>query len=38
MLVGVDIMAADKEVKVVFAAKGKRLSDIVKQLLISKAR
>ena len=31
-------MAIEKEVKVVFAAKGKSLSDIVKQILISKAR
>ena len=38
MKMEVDIMTTDKEVKVVFAAKGRRLSDIVKQILISKAR
>ena len=31
-------MITEKEVKVTFAAKGKSLSDIVKQILISKAR
>ena len=34
----VDIMTTEKEVKVTFAAKGKTLSEIVKQILISKAR
>ena len=31
-------MTTKKEVKVVFTANGKSLSDIVKQILISKAR
>ena len=30
-------MTTEKEVKVIFAAKGKSLNDIVKQILISKA-
>ena len=31
-------MAEEKKVRVVFAENGKRFSDIVKQILISKAR
>lgn len=32
------MMDAERKVKIVFAEKGKSLSDIVKQILISKAR
>ena len=31
-------MAVQKDIKVIFNAKGKSLSDILKQILISKAR
>ncbi len=31
-------MAVQKEVKVIFSANGRSLSDILKQILISKAR
>lgn len=35
---GVDIMTTEKEVKVVFAANGKSLNEILRKILISKAR
>lgn len=38
MVKEVDIMTAEKEVKVVFAAKGKSLNEILRQILLSKAR
>ena len=34
----VDTMTTQKEIKVIFNANGKSLSDILKQILISKAR
>ena len=34
----VDTMTTQKEIKVIFSTNGKSLSDILKQILISKAR
>jgi hypothetical protein len=38
MVKEVDIMTTEKEVKVVYATKGKSLNEILKQILFSKAR
>ena len=38
MVKEVDIMTTEKEVKLVYATKGKSLGEILKQILFSKAR
>ena len=38
MVKEVNIMAAEKKVKLVFDTKGKSLNEVLKQILISKAR